>query len=406
MRAETSQECVYRWVTACELFYGQPKTYYQEQVRRGNVEAIDLNGYYVLISGLDRAVYRYTFDMDAFNYSDYFRKTEAEIRDLLARQNVACITAMMLYDHTKRFVMLFNPPTEVSTQDVAQIVSSCFNRLYAQIFDMSKTPCRNYTVLSDCVNGYEGLHETFVALDELSRQQFFEMQTMIMTPELLEESRVQPDIEQIHEDLLLMYAAMRAGDEAEMLARYRNLMAQLQKARDFRLLKDALSSMHTALKGVMQSRGMEEEADQRDVFLVSAYPTFAQLELGVQERILACMQQLNDTKPMSALIQEAVRYIRHHYTEDISVADVAMHIGMSESWLTKRFKQECGQSVVSFLLGVRVEKAKELLAQTEMLILEIACAVGFENSSYFISVFRRIVGMTPKAYRTQMRGEE
>lgn len=405
MLNETAQEYVYRWVTVCELLYGQPKTYYEEQVRRGNVEALDLCGYYVLISGLDRAVYRQIFGMDAFNYTDYFRKTEAEIRDLLARQNVTCITAMMLYDHTKRFVMIFSPPAEVSAQDVAQIVSSCFNRLYAQIFDMSKTPHRNYTVLSRRICGFEHLHETFVELDELSRQKFFDMRTMTMTPALLEESRTLPDIEQIHEDLMQMYAVMRAGDEAEMLVRYDALADRLQKARDFRLLKDVLSAIHTSLKGMLRSHGVEEETDQRDAFLVSAYPTFAQLKQGVRGRLLACMHQLNDTKPMSALIQEAVRYIRHHYAEDISVSDVAMHIGMSESWLTKRFRQECGQSVVGFLLDVRVEKAKELLAQTEMLILEIACAVGFENSGYFISVFRRVVGMTPKAYRTQMRGE-
>ena len=109
---------------------------------------------------------------------------------------------------------------------------------------------------------------------------------------------------------------------------------------------------------------------------------------------------------MSQLIQEAVRYIRHHYAEDIAVADVAVHIGMSESWLTKRFKQECGQSVVNFLLDVRVEKAKALLAQTDKLVLEIASEVGFENSGYFISVFRRLVGMTPKAYRIEMKENE
>ena len=106
---------------------------------------------------------------------------------------------------------------------------------------------------------------------------------------------------------------------------------------------------------------------------------------------------------MSHLIQEAVRYIRHHYAEDIAVSDVAEHIGMSQSWLTKRFKQECGTNIVGYLLDVRIERAKALLAQTDMLIMEIACATGFENPGYFISVFRRAVGMTPRAYRDRMQ---
>ena len=106
---------------------------------------------------------------------------------------------------------------------------------------------------------------------------------------------------------------------------------------------------------------------------------------------------------MSHLIQEAVRYIRHHYAEDIAVSDVAEHIGMSQSWLTKRFKQECGVNILNYLLSVRIERAKALLAQTDMLILEIACATGFENPGYFISVFRRAADMTPKAYREKMQ---
>lgn len=405
MRDETSQACIFRWVTGCELLYGQPKAYYDEQVRRGNIEEIDLNGYYVLISGLDRAVYRQAFGIDAFNYTEHFRKAEMEIRELLARQKVSCITAMMLYDHTKRFVMLFNPPPDVSAMDVAQIVASCFNRLYAQIFDMSRTLHRNYTVLSERVSGFDDLHKTFVETDELSRQQFFDMCTTIMTPSRLEALRQCVDCEQIHEDIMQVSSAVRAGETQEALYWYRALMAQVKAARDFRLLKDVLSTCYTTMRGILESRGIRVEEDARDMLLVSSYPTFEQMEKRIGDQLSVYMNRMHDTRPMSVLIQEAVRYVRHHYAENIAVADVAAHIGMSESWLTKRFKQECGQNIVSFLLDVRVEKAKALLSGTNMLILEIAQAVGFENSGYFISVFRRVVGMTPKAYR-QLAGEK
>ena len=106
---------------------------------------------------------------------------------------------------------------------------------------------------------------------------------------------------------------------------------------------------------------------------------------------------------MSAPVLEAVRYIRYHFHEDVALADVARHIDMSPSWLTKRFNQECGVSIPQYLMQVRVEKAQKLLAETGMLVFEVANAVGFENPRYFVSVFKKATGLTPKAYREQRK---
>ncbi len=403
MLDQTDKDAVFRWASACELLNEQPMGYYQKQREQGGLAPFDLDRYRMLISGLDRKEYRSYFGIDAFSYTDYFRKVEGEICEILCRQNVHCITMMLLYDHTKRFAMIFSTPEYVSVDDVAQIISSCFNRLYARIFDMSKTPYRNYTVLSEEIHGYENLTKTFREIDALSRQQYFDMRTMVMTPSLLESLRVPADAEQIHEDLTQMYVAMRAGEMGEMIEKYHLVMAQLERARDFNLLEDTLASMRRTLEGVLLSHGKEMGERERAVFDIKNHATIQIQRREIEAYLIDCVNSLKDTRPMSHLIQEAVRYIRHHYAEDIAVSDVAEHIGMSQSWLTKRFKQECGTNIVGYLLDVRIERAKALLAQTDMLIMEIACATGFDNSGYFISVFRRAVGMTPKAYREKMQ---
>ena len=395
------KEYLHNWVAACEILYGQPQTYYRTEIEAGEIRPFDTQMYHVLITGLNRRVYRPVFGMDAFSYTEGFRQVEKEINDLLLAQQVDCNTMMLLYDHSKRFAMIFSTPQNVSACDVAEIVSSCFNRLYAQIFDMSKTPYRNYTVLSEEIHGYENLTKAFQEIDELSRQQYFDMRTMVMTPSLLEWTRVPADPEQIHEELIRMYVAMRAGEADEMIEKYRAVMAQLERARDFALLEDTLASMRRTLEGILLSHGVEIDPACRDVFSIEKHPTFQIQRDAIEAYLASCMHSLSNTRPMSHLIQEAVRYIRHHYAEDIAVSDVAEHIGMSQSWLTKRFKQECGKNIVGYLLDVRIERAKALLAQTDMLIQMIACATGFDNPGYFISVFRREVGMTPKAYREQ-----
>lgn len=396
----------YSYITVSEMLYGQTEDYYHSLIKQGMMNPIDFSRYHVLITGLPCCVYRPYFGIDAGSYTEHYLKTEKEILEFMRKQEIPCMTAMLLYDQSKRLVLLFTATDSIAAHDVAETVSSCFNRLYARIFDMSKTPYRNYTVLSEEIHGYENLTKAFREIDVLSRQQFFDMRTMVMTPSLLESLRVPADSEQIHEELLRMAAVMRAGDTQEFMEQYHGMMKKLQASRGFDLLSDVLSMIRMTLEGILVSHGIEVDDTYRDMFTVTHYPTFPMMSESIENYIQECFQKLNMTKPMSSLIQEAVRYIRHHYSENISVADIAEHIGMSDSWLYKHFKQECGCSILAYLMEIRVEHAKVLLAKTDKLIMEVACEAGFENSGYFISVFKKLVGMTPKVYREKQMARE
>ena len=121
--------------------------------------------------------------------------------------------------------------------------------------------------------------------------------------------------------------------------------------------------------------------------------------------MLGLIASMQDGPAMSAPVLEAVRYIRHHFREDVALADVARHIDMSPSWLTKHFNRECGMSIPQYLLSVRMERAQRLFLETNMLVFEVAGAVGFDNPRYFVSVFKKETGLTPKAFREQARKE-
>lgn len=388
-------------VAACEMLYGQPRDFYEQLRNSGTLEEFNFDAYHLLITGLTRSVYRDYFGMDAFDYTVKYYDLECELHQLLEERGVSCITTMLLYDQSKRMCMLFNTARGIDAHTVAEIVASCFSLLYARIFDMSKTPYRNYTVLSEEIHGYEELQNAFKELDFLSRQQFFDMQTMVMTPSLLEHTRVAADRNQIREDLTKMFVALRAGEAAETLDHYHTVMAQLQQARDFDLLSDVLSSIRFSMENTLCSHGMKMSDECRDAFSIEHHPTFQMQQQAIEMQLNDCLNSLENTRPMSVLVQDAVLYIRHHYADDVALADVAQHIGMSESWLTRQFKRECGCSVANYLLTVRIERAKALLLETEMLVQDIAEAVGFDKSGYFISVFKRIVGTTPKTFREQ-----
>lgn len=401
---ESPQARIHRYAQTCELIFEQPISYYHQQIEKQYVTEIDFSRYYVMITGLPRQVYRPAFGTDAFQYSLRFKDVEIEIARMLEKQGVRCMTTMLLYDHTKRFCMIFNKPDSISAIDVAQIAAGCFNRLNAQIFDMNKTPFRNYTVVSDEVEGYDNLPRTFREIDTLSRQQFFDMQTTIMTRQHLESLRRPVDREQIHEDITLVRTAVRARDQRATGDALDALFDRIADARNFELLSGVMHAIRSLADGMLASCG--REIDTPEVFLTEHYPTLQHLRRGVKEKMLEIIASMPEGPAMSAPVLEAVRYIRNHFTEDISLSDVAHHIDMSQSWLTKRFNQECGRSIPQYLMDVRMEHARRMLEETNMLVFEVSHAVGFENPRYFVAVFKKALGMTPKAYRERMRGGE
>ena len=104
----------------------------------------------------------------------------------------------------------------------------------------------------------------------------------------------------------------------------------------------------------------------------------------------------------SPMLLRALDYINLHYSERMSVEDVAQYIGKSNNYFSSHFKKGLGISFVDYLNLIRVNHAKRMLRQTDHMTYEIAEYVGYNDYKYFSTVFRRIVGVSPSEYRKGM----
>lgn len=102
-------------------------------------------------------------------------------------------------------------------------------------------------------------------------------------------------------------------------------------------------------------------------------------------------------------VARAVRYLRAHACEGISVADVLKSVPLSRRVLEFRFRKCLGKTPHALLLHYRLEKAKELLRETELPLEAIARRSGFAYAEYFSVAFRKHLGRTPGAYRREVR---
>lgn len=104
-------------------------------------------------------------------------------------------------------------------------------------------------------------------------------------------------------------------------------------------------------------------------------------------------------KRRKKLVNDALNLICENYTQNISAKWVASKLFVSESYLMHELKADLNKTFTDCLHEYRILKAKELLMQGNMRINEVAAAVGFKNSKYFIRVFKQETGLSPKGYK-------
>jgi len=107
-------------------------------------------------------------------------------------------------------------------------------------------------------------------------------------------------------------------------------------------------------------------------------------------------------KEFKQIIKSACDYIHIHYMDDLTLTQMAEYTELSISHFGSLFKRYTGESLISYINQVRVEKAKELLRNSNDKLYFIAEKVGFSSQTYFIRVFKNITGMSPNEYRKSL----
>lgn len=100
-------------------------------------------------------------------------------------------------------------------------------------------------------------------------------------------------------------------------------------------------------------------------------------------------------------IAAALNYINENYEKDLRLEDVSRQVYLSVGYLSRIFKTETGYSFKEWLHRVRIEKAKELIAHTDLKYYEIAEKVGYKDYKYFSAYFNKLCGCSAKEYKSK-----
>jgi AraC family transcriptional regulator len=102
-------------------------------------------------------------------------------------------------------------------------------------------------------------------------------------------------------------------------------------------------------------------------------------------------------------LQQVTDYINDNLATGITLTEMAQSIGLSPYYFARLFKQSTGLPSHQYVIKCRIEQAKILLTENKLPIVEIGYRVGCSSQSNFTALFRKHVGITPKAYRQQTK---
>ncbi len=117
------------------------------------------------------------------------------------------------------------------------------------------------------------------------------------------------------------------------------------------------------------------------------------------------MMEKDNIYATGSVIENIQRYIQHNYQKDLSQELIASLFYLNRSYLSTLFRQTTGVKFVDYLNTVRIDRAKEILVNSDRKMYQVAKTVGYDNTKYFFRVFKKIVGSSPEQYRSDYRKE-
>jgi two-component system response regulator YesN len=138
----------------------------------------------------------------------------------------------------------------------------------------------------------------------------------------------------------------------------------------------------------------------KDIFESNAAVYLSEMLVNVATSVLNQLSSLDGKS--NIIIKKVYVYINENYKNNIILQNLADYVHTNSSYLSRLFKKETGSTITDAINKVRLEKAKELLANSDLKTYEVAVEVGIPDPSYFSVIFKKYTGISPKDFSRKL----
>ncbi len=201
---------------------------------------------------------------------------------------------------------------------------------------------------------------------------------------------------------------IKAGDRETVEQTVESIRSYIRelKADDKAYIKSFYLGTLSSINSIRSSLS-NENSEEKGLSLTSLYPMIEScdniMDLNdiLKEAARKAAENVNvyNNKNMKLLVKNAAEYLEKHYSEPVTLNDVAETLYVSTYYLSRMFKKELNKNFVDYLNEIRINRAKELLKDVRYKTYEIADAIGISDAHYFSRLFKKYVGLTPTEYK-------
>lgn len=210
-------------------------------------------------------------------------------------------------------------------------------------------------------------------------------------PQIIELDKLVTFVEEKSKSQILNYLKIKF-DELTSLNQLNNHVLYLMKQEIIQVVYSDLMNHGIQATRLFYDEISMKQADQA----VESIIHFIRWVNYLLEKTFSYEDEISKTE---TIVDKINHFIYEHYSENISRNEVATEFYLTPSYLAKIYKKRTGKNIKDFINEYRIEKAKALLREGKSNISDISEQVGFENFSYFSTVFKKIVGKSPKEYK-------
>lgn len=153
-------------------------------------------------------------------------------------------------------------------------------------------------------------------------------------------------------------------------------------------------------------RTTENAADGRLESLISTLQSNDIENCSVFTEMFIVKLMNSNKKQMHEIVDAATQYINQHLTEDLTVFTLAEQFHVARNYFSRLFKKEMGEGCNEYITRKRIERAKQLLANSRLKTYEIAEQIGYHDTNYFSLAFKKNTGLSPKDFRDRQNNPE
>lgn len=286
---------------------------------------------------------------------------------------------------------------DTDIRPISAIVSNLTSYTYNNFMIMATAALGNWQ------NSLLDIHESYKQTNLLFKYKYFYPRISLLTGSRLlsRENSIQQIPNTIVDDFLQGLKLRNLAKVKGCMNTFKKLTQKENYAADHcqQKIVEFIHTLSTYIKDMHYELVNSEKSDLYAMFnKITNITEFENWVISFVDKVFNDLDKQNDNRN-SEVIELTKRYIYDHLADDLSLDRVAEYTNISASYLSKIFKDETGVNFVAFIKELRLEKAKELLLDTELPVQQIGFNVGYNTPAYFIQQFKAKYGYTPNDFR-------